>query len=58
MPVTDLEPNDIVQFTKLVTPLFQIIGINKQENIKLAEIRDSLLPKLMSGELDVSNIDI
>ena len=57
MPVIDLEPNEIVQFTKLVTPLFQAIGINKQENIKLAEIRDSLLPKLMSGELDVSDID-
>ncbi|WP_254888261.1 restriction endonuclease subunit S [Thomasclavelia ramosa] len=58
MPVIDLEPNEIVQFTKLVTPLFQAIGINKQENIKLAEIRDSLLPKLMSGELDVSDINI
>lgn len=58
MTVTDLEPYEIVQFTELVTPLFQTIGINKQENIKLAETRDSLLPKLMSGELDVSDIDI
>lgn len=57
MPVTDLESNDIIQFTKIVTPLFQTIGTNKQENIKLAEIRDSLLPKLMSGELDVSDIE-
>lgn len=31
---------------------------NKLENIKLAELRDSLLPKLMSGELDVSDLDI
>ena len=30
---------------------------NKQENIKLASLRDTILPKLMSGELDVSNID-
>ena len=30
---------------------------NKQENVKLASLRDTLLPKLMSGELDVSNID-
>ena len=43
MPVIDLEPNEIVQFTKLVTPLFQAIGINKQENIKLAEIEDFYL---------------
>jgi len=30
---------------------------NKQENVKLASLRDTILPKLMSGELDVSNID-
>ena len=29
---------------------------NKQENVKLASLRDTLLPKLMSGELDVSDI--
>ena len=31
---------------------------NKQENVKLASLRDTLLPKLMSGELDVSDIDL
>ena len=31
---------------------------NKQENVKLASLRDTLLPKLMSGELDVSNVEI
>ena len=31
---------------------------NKQENVKLASLRDTILPKLMSGELDVSNIDL
>lgn len=30
----------------------------KSENIKLAELRDTLLPKLMSGELEVSDIDL
>lgn len=58
MPVADFNSNDITKFTELITPLFQIIGANKQENIKLSEIRDSLLPKLMSGELNVSNIDL
>lgn len=58
MPVADFNPNDITKFTELVTPLFQIIGANKQENIKLSETRDTLLPKLMSGELDVSDIDL
>ncbi len=31
---------------------------NKQENVKLASLRDTILPKLMSGELDVSDIDL
>ena len=34
------------------------IQANEQENEKLAAIRDALLPKLMSGEIDVSNVDI
>ena len=31
---------------------------NNNENIKLTSLRDTLLPKLMSGEIDVSEIDI
>ena len=31
---------------------------NEQENEKLSALRDALLPKLMSGEIDVSNVDI
>ena len=58
MPVIDLNPDNITAFNNIVTPLFQTIGKNKQENIKLAEIRDTLLPKLMSGELDISNINL
>ena len=58
MPVIDLNPDNITAFNNIVTPLFQTIGKNKQENIKLAEIRDTLLPKLMSGELDISSIDL
>ena len=34
------------------------IQFNEQENEKLAAIRDALLPKLMKGEIDVSNVDI
>ena len=58
MPVIDLNPDNITAFNNIVTPLFQTIGKNKQENIKLAEIRDTLLPKLMSGELDISSINL
>ena len=31
-------------------------GTNALENKKLAELRDNLLPKLMSGEIDVANL--
>ena len=34
------------------------IGVNNSENKRLSSLRDALLPKLMSGELDVSNIDL
>ena len=42
----------------LLQPIYDLIIANRIENKKLAETRDSLLPKLMSGELDVSDIDI
>lgn len=43
-------------FDKIVEPIFNTILSNQIENIKLANLRDSILPKLMSGELDISNI--
>jgi len=35
-----------------------MIKANQRENARLAELRDSLLPRLMSGEIDVSDIQI
>ena len=43
---------------ELVTALYQRISANIEEITKLETLRDTLLPKLMSGELDVSDIDI
>lgn len=45
-------------FDSLCRPLFDTILSNQKENISLSELRDTLLPKLMSGELDVSNLDL
>lgn len=45
-------------FAQNVEPIFQAVFAHAEENIKLGKIRDSLLPKLMSGELDVSDLDI
>lgn len=48
----------ISDFCKIVTPIYDMIAQNTCENRKLATFRDSLLPKLMSGELDVSDLDL
>lgn len=45
-------------FNETVSPIFKAIDSNLTENKKLISLRDTLLPKLMSGEIDVSNIDI
>ena len=48
----------MLEFTELVEPIFELILLNQKENNRLSNLRDTLLPKLMSGELDVSNIDL
>ena len=46
------------EFDDLIQPIFAQIRNLRAENTNLALLRDNLLPKLMSGELDVSNIDL
>lgn len=46
------------EFNALTEPLLSMIMTNDIENQKLIDLRDTLLPKLMSGELDVSNINL
>ena len=51
--------NPIVkEYCKWVQPIFTTILRNCSQNVKLSQLRDTLLPKLMSGELDVSDIEI
>ena len=50
--------SEMRSFTDIVTPFYQQIWANQDESTKLADIRDSLLPKLMSGEIDVSDLDL
>ena len=52
------DKNTMDAFTETVTPLFEQIWANEDENTKLAEVRDALLPKLMSGEIDVSAVQL
>lgn len=53
-------PSDSVieDFCEIVTPMYDLIASNVVENQSLAKTRDSLLPRLMSGELDVSDLDL
>lgn len=46
------------KFTEIIDPLYYRIWHNQDENIKLSNLRDTLLPRLMSGELDVSELEL
>lgn len=46
------------EFESLVTPMYRAMQENDAQSKKLADLRDTLLPKLMSGEIDVSNIQL
>lgn len=46
------------QFAQMVEPLFEFRENLRQQNTNLRATRDLLLPKLVSGEIDVSNLDI
>ena len=58
MSISSLDIEEVHSYTSIVTPIFEMIGQHKEENTILASTRDSLLPKLISGELDVSNINL
>ena len=48
----------IKKFESIVRPLYELIAKNRTENEKLASLRDTLLPKLMSGELSVEEVSL
>jgi type I restriction enzyme S subunit len=48
----------MTNFDSIVNPLFEKILLNQRENQLLSALRDTLLPKLMNGEIDVSNVQI
>lgn len=49
---------DYMEIGSIMNPIFNLIVSNRIETRKLAALRDELLPKLMSGELDVSSIPL
>ena len=58
MPFVVPTDEEINEFHSLAAPMFAKIKANQSEMSNLTVLRDTLLPKLMSGELDVSNIDL
>lgn len=50
--------DELAEFQSLVSPMYAQMRINAIENDKLKRLRDSLLPKLMSGEIDVSAVQL
>ena len=55
-----LLPDDEIlrKFNALIIPMTNAIVSNQKENVKLSLLRDTLLPKLMSGEIDVANMNL
>ena len=49
---------DYTSFNSIMQPIFELIISNRIESRKLAALRDELLPKLMTGEIDVSDIQL
>lgn len=58
LPIAILSRELAQQYDKLIRKLISLIKANEQENRKLFQFRDTLLPKLMSGEIDVDNVEI
>lgn len=57
MPFVVPTDKEITEFHSLTAPMFAKIKTNQSEISNLVALRDTLLPKLMSSELDVSNIE-
>lgn len=49
---------ELEKFNAVAQPTVELIVANQKESKRLAELRDTLLPKLMSGEIDVSSVAI
>ena len=57
-PVVLPAESELEEFNAIAFPVLGQLNSNKAENKRLSALRDALLPKLMSGELDVSDIDL
>lgn len=56
--IQNIEDKNLAKFYEIVNPIYAKIILNCEENLDLEQLRDSLLPKLMNGEIDLDNIEI
>lgn len=56
--IMKLSDDDATAFLCVAETMFQAVLNNNIENLRLSTLRDSLLPKLMSGEIDVSDVQL
>lgn len=56
--IMKLSDDDATAFLRVAEPMFQEVLNNNIENLRLSTLRDSLLPKFMSGEIDVSAVQL
>jgi len=57
-PIYTPESKEFEKFNSVAQPILNEIQLNQEENKRLSSLRDTLLPKLMSGEIDVSSIQL
>ena len=58
IPVIIPPEEKIVAFNESVDSLFSLIRNNEEQNRELSKLRDALIPKLMSGEIDVAAVQL
>ena len=56
--INDMTENNLKEFYKEIEPIYEKIISNSEEICNLSKLRDTLLPKLMNGEIDLDNIEI
>lgn len=58
IPIVIAPKEQILKYKELIDPLFAKVRENHDESNRLATLRDTLLPRLMSGEIDVSEVEV
>ena len=56
--INDITEDNLKELYEIIKPIYEKIISNSEEILNLEQLRDTLLPKLMNGEIDLENIEI